>query len=155
MVIVMMTIGDGDLGELPLALLMTPTIWWVSVVYAKITKHCRPPSMPTHAIKRSQKLSGFIWKWFPIQYLYCQCFPREGVFLIFALGSVSRNTVPWAVFPNTLPRKTWSEWSNLAVVGWFERVCPPLVDHLSLAQPVSSGACNPDAEADPREEAAL
>ena len=28
-----------------------------------------------------------------------------GVFLIFALGSVFRNTVPWAVLANTLPRE--------------------------------------------------
>ena len=35
----------------------------------------------------------------------CQCFPYEDVCLIFALGSVSRNTVPWAIFPNTLPRE--------------------------------------------------
>ena len=33
-------------------------------------------------------------------------FPRaEDVFLIFALGSLSGNTVPRAVFPNTLPRE--------------------------------------------------
>ena len=29
--------------------------------------------------------------------------PHKDVFLIFALGRVLRNTVPWAVFPNTLP----------------------------------------------------
>lgn len=34
----------------------------------------------------------------------CQCLMCENVFLIFTLGSVSRNTVAWAVFPNTLPR---------------------------------------------------
>ena len=33
-----------------------------------------------------------------------QCFPHEDVCLIFVLGSVSRNTVPRAVFPNTVPR---------------------------------------------------
>ena len=36
---------------------------------------------------------------------YCQCFLREDVFLIFVLGSVSRNTVPRAVFANTLTRE--------------------------------------------------
>ena len=40
----------------------------------------------------------------------CQCFPRQDMFLILlillAQGSVTRNTVPWVVFPNTLPR--WS-----------------------------------------------
>ena len=34
-----------------------------------------------------------------------QCFPREDVCLILVLGSVSRNTVPRGVFPNTLPRE--------------------------------------------------
>ena len=34
-----------------------------------------------------------------------QCFPHEDVCLIFVLGSVSRNTVPRGVFPNTLPRE--------------------------------------------------
>ena len=34
-----------------------------------------------------------------------QCFPHKGVCLIFVLGSVSRNTVPWGVFPNTLSRE--------------------------------------------------
>ena len=34
-----------------------------------------------------------------------QCFPREDVCLIFVLGSVSRNTVPREVFPNTLARE--------------------------------------------------
>ena len=33
---------------------------------------------------------------------HCQYFPREDMCLIFALGSVSRNTVLRAVFPNTL-----------------------------------------------------
>ena len=34
-----------------------------------------------------------------------QCFPRKDVCLIFVLESVSRNTVPGGVFPNTLPRE--------------------------------------------------
>ena len=34
-----------------------------------------------------------------------QCFPRKDVCVIFVLGSVSRNTVPRVVFPNTLPRE--------------------------------------------------
>ena len=34
-----------------------------------------------------------------------QCFLRKDVFPIFVLGSISRNTVPRAVFPNTLPRE--------------------------------------------------
>ena len=34
-----------------------------------------------------------------------QCFPSEDMCLIFVLGSVSRNTVPWGVFPNTPPRE--------------------------------------------------
>ena len=34
---------------------------------------------------------------------HCQCFPREDVFLILALGCVLRNTVSWAVFPDILP----------------------------------------------------
>ena len=34
-----------------------------------------------------------------------QCFLRKDVFPIFVLGSISRNAVPRAVFPNTLPRE--------------------------------------------------
>ena len=41
---------------------------------------------------------------------HCKCLPREDVFLIFALGSVSRNTVPRAIFPNTLPREQGVYW---------------------------------------------
>ena len=41
---------------------------------------------------------------------HCQCFPREDVFLIFAQGSVSGNTVPGAVFDNTLPREQGVYW---------------------------------------------
>ena len=43
-----------------------------------------------------------------------KCFPREDVFLILPLGSVSENTVPRAVFPCTLPREQgvyWIMWS--------------------------------------------
>ena len=36
-----------------------------------------------------------------------QCFPHEDVCPIFILGSVSRNIVPRAIFPNTLPREQW------------------------------------------------
>ena len=45
---------------------------------------------------------------------HCQCFPREDVFLILALGSVRGNTVPRAVFLRTLPRAQgvyWILWS--------------------------------------------
>ena len=45
---------------------------------------------------------------------HCQCFPREDVFLILALGSVWGNTVPRAVFLRTLPRAQevyWILWS--------------------------------------------
>ena len=45
---------------------------------------------------------------------HCQCFPCEDVCLIFALESASRNTVPRAIFPNTLPRGQgvyWIIWS--------------------------------------------
>ena len=34
-----------------------------------------------------------------------QCFPHKDVCLVFVLGSLSRNTVPRVVFPNTLPRE--------------------------------------------------
>ena len=41
---------------------------------------------------------------------HCQCFPREDVFLILALGSVRGNTVPRAVFLHTLPRAQGVHW---------------------------------------------
>ena len=41
---------------------------------------------------------------------HCQCFPREDVFLILALGSVRGNTVPRAVFLRTLPRAQGVYW---------------------------------------------
>ena len=43
-----------------------------------------------------------------------QCFPREDVSLVFALGSLPGNTVPRDVFPCTLPRAQgvyWIIWS--------------------------------------------
>ena len=42
-----------------------------------------------------------------------QCFPRKDVCLIFVLGSVSRNTVPGEVFPNTVPREQEVYWMIL------------------------------------------
>ena len=50
---------------------------------------------------------------------HCQCFPREDVFLVFALGSVRRNTVPRDVFPCTLPRTQEVYWisSNINPVA--------------------------------------
>ena len=45
---------------------------------------------------------------------YFSMHPQNDVNLIFALGSVPRNTVPRAVFPNTLPRQQgvyWTIWS--------------------------------------------
>ena len=50
---------------------------------------------------------------------HCHCFPREDVFLVFALGSVWRNTVPRDVFPCTLPRTQGVYWisSNINPVG--------------------------------------
>ena len=44
-----------------------------------------------------------------------QCFPREDVCLIFVLGSVSRNTVPRGVFPNTLAREQEVYWKILSL----------------------------------------
>ena len=43
-----------------------------------------------------------------------QCFPREDVFLILALGSVRGNTVPRAVFLRTLPRAQGVYW-----ISWY------------------------------------
>ena len=45
-----------------------------------------------------------------------QCFPREDVCLIFVLGSVSRNTVPREVFPNTLVREQEVYWKILSLM---------------------------------------
>ena len=44
-----------------------------------------------------------------------QCFPHEDVCLIFILGSVSRNTVPRGVFPNTLAREQEVCWKILSL----------------------------------------
>ena len=41
---------------------------------------------------------------------HCECFPREDVFLIFALGSVRGNTVPRAVYLRTLPKAQGLYW---------------------------------------------
>ena len=50
---------------------------------------------------------------------HCQCFPREDVFLVFALGSVWGNTVPRDIFPCTLPRTQGVYWisSNINPVA--------------------------------------
>ena len=65
---------------------------------------------------------------------HCECFPREDVFLILALGSVRGNTVPRAVFLRTLPRalgvywRLWSLWiisSDINPVGSeYEEIHP-------------------------------
>ena len=47
---------------------------------------------------------------------YFSMHPQNDVNLIFALGSVPRNTVPRAVFPNTLPRQQGVYWTIWALI---------------------------------------
>ena len=53
-----------------------------------------------------------------------QCFPREDVCLIFVLWSVSRNTVPREVFPNTLVREQEVYWKILSLMIMSFNIIP-------------------------------
>ena len=53
-----------------------------------------------------------------------QCFPRKDVCLIFVLGSVSRNTVPREVFPNTLVREQEVYWKILSLMIMSFNIIP-------------------------------
>ena len=61
-----------------------------------------------------------------------QCFPRKGVFLIFALRSVSGNTVPGAVFANTLPRKQGLYWIILSLLIISFDIIPVASDYQEI-----------------------